>query len=96
MGPDEVAQRCAARDGVEQRCAVRDGVVPRSVLPGAQPRAAAEVQPCAAEAQPFLAVVQPAPERAAGPMAQAFSGLAQMLRLRLARGKQELTRTDEP
>ena len=69
---------------------MRDGVVPRSVLPGAQPRAA--------EAQPFLAVVQPAPdvERAAGPVVQSFSGLAQMLRLRLARGKQELTRTDEP
>jgi len=43
-------------------------------------------------------VVQPAPdvERAAGPVAQAFSGLAQMLRLRLARRKQELTRPDEP
>jgi hypothetical protein len=73
-----------------QQCAVRDGAVPRSALAGAQPYAA--------EARPFLAVVQLARDvqRAAGPVAQAFSGPAQMLRLRLAQGKQELTRTDEP
>ena len=75
---------------MEQRCAERDGAAPRSALLGALPYAA--------EAQPFLAVVQLARdvERAAGPVAQAFSGPAQMLRLWLAEGKQELTRADEP
>jgi hypothetical protein len=83
-------QQWAAQDGMEQRCAARDGAAPRSALPGAQP--------CAAEAQPFLAVAQLVRdvERAAGPVAQAFSGPAQMLRLWLAQGKQVLTRTDEP
>jgi hypothetical protein len=72
---------------MEQRCAERDGAAPRSALLGALPYAA--------EAQPFLAVVQLARdvERAAG---QAFSGPAQMLRLWLAQVKQELTRADEP
>jgi hypothetical protein len=51
---------------MEQRCAERDGAAPRSALLGALPYAA--------EAQPFLAVVQLARdvERAAGPVAQAF------------------------
>jgi len=72
-----------------QQCALRDGAVPRSALPGAQPYAV--------EAQPFLAVVQLTRDvqRAAGPVAQAFSGRAQILRLWLA-GKQESTRSDEP